>query len=129
MSDRDPASVMMRLFDRYAAGDVDGVGDLLAEDVIAHVTTSDGGVDRVQGRAAYLARLPDLGSAQGGLTVTQVVGVDDERALSMVEIMARRDGRDDLHNVAGFLARVADGRVTELWMVDAKPAGSAAFWA
>ena len=47
----------------------------------------------------------------------------------MVEIVARRDGRDDLHNVAGFLARVADGRVTELWMVDARPAGSAAFWA
>ena len=38
-----------------------------------------------------------------------------------------RRGRT-LHNHAAFLARVRQGRVTELWMVDALPADSDEFW-
>jgi hypothetical protein len=34
----------------------------------------------------------------------------------------------ELHNYAAFLARVADGRVVELWMVEAQPAYSDEFW-
>ena len=46
----------------------------------------------------------------------------------MVEIRAERGG-DRLHNHAALLARVAGGRVTHLWMVEAQPAHSDAFWA
>lgn len=45
----------------------------------------------------------------------------------MVEIHARRGDRS-LHNFAAHLVRVSDGRITELRMVDAKPADSDAFW-
>jgi ketosteroid isomerase-like protein len=59
--------------------------------------------------------------------LTQVVDVDEVRTLAMVEIRAERDGRT-LHNFAGFLVVVRDGVISELWMVDAKPAESDLFW-
>lgn len=34
----------------------------------------------------------------------------------MVEIRAAREGRE-LHNFAAFLARVAEGRIVELWIM------------
>ena len=60
--------------------------------------------------------------------MTQVVSVSPSQVLAMVEIKASRKGRT-LHDHAGFLARFdADGRVDELWMVDALPAYSDEFW-
>ena len=73
------------------------------------------------------ARLPDLHATGGTLTLTQVLGIDEEQALTMVEIRAEREGRA-LHNFAAFLTRVADGRVDRIWMVDALPAYSDEFW-
>jgi hypothetical protein len=57
-----------------------------------------------------------------------VIAIDDERVLTMIEIRARRSDAT-LHNFAAFLARVSDDRITELWMVDAKPSLSDEFWA
>jgi hypothetical protein len=37
--------------------------------------------------------MPDLHATGGTLGVTQVVGIDGERALAMVEIRAEREGR------------------------------------
>jgi hypothetical protein len=71
--------------------------------------------------------VPDLQAAEGSLRVTQVVEIDAQRALAMVEIRARRGGRN-LHNFAAFLARVGDGQIAELWMVDALPEYSDEFW-
>jgi ketosteroid isomerase-like protein len=53
--------------------------------------------------------------------------IASDQVLVMVEIHARRGDRS-LHNFAADLVRVSDGRITELRMVDAKPADSDAFW-
>jgi ketosteroid isomerase-like protein len=100
---------------------------LLAEDLVAYITNADAQVDTVRGRDEYMKRVPDLQAAGGSAEITQVVGIDSERAMTMVEIRAERKGKT-LHNFAGFLARVADGRIAELWMVDARPAYSDEFW-
>ena len=47
--------------------------------------------------------------------------------MTMVAIRATRRGLD-LHNHAAFLTRVVDGRVAELWMIEAEPAYSDEFW-
>lgn len=101
---------------------------LLAPEVVAYVTTADADADQVVGADDYLARLPDLTGAEVSLEVTQSIDVGDDQSLAMVEVRAHRDGRD-LHNFAAFLSRAADGQITELWMVDARPAYSAEFWA
>ena len=123
-----PSASARGFFEAYGRGDMDAVRAGLAEDLVAYVTTADGGADRVEGRDAYLARLPDLRAAGGALDVTQVLEVDAEHVLAMVEIRASL-GDARLHNHAAFLARVEAGSITRLWMVEAQPAHSDEFWA
>jgi hypothetical protein len=82
-------------------------------------------VDRVEGRERAMARLPDLTGAEWSTGITVVV--DDERILTMMEVKAKRKGRE-LHNFAAFLARVPGDQISELWMVEALPAYSDEFW-
>jgi ketosteroid isomerase-like protein len=103
---------------------------LLAEELVAYITNANGGMDRVAGREAHLSRIEamNLPSAQFSVELTQPpVIVDPDRVLVMVEIRARRKAKS-LHNFAAHLLRVADGRITDWRMVDAKPAESDAFW-
>lgn len=122
-----PEALARTLFSAYGDGDLDRVRSLLADDLVSHITNADADTDVVEGADGFMARLPDTSEADLTTEVTQVVGIDDELAMTMVEVRAERRGRT-LHNFAGFLTRVADGRITELWMVDAKPAGSDEFW-
>lgn len=114
-------------FGAYGKGDLDTVRSLLAEDAVTFVTNADGGVDRVEGREGFMARLPDLADAELSTGITQVVAIDEQRVMTMIEVKAERGGRA-LHNFAAFLARVEGGEIAELWMVDAKPAYSDEFW-
>jgi ketosteroid isomerase-like protein len=93
----------------------------------AYVTNASGEADVVSGRDDYMARVPDLQSADGTIEVTQVLEIDEELVLSMVEIRAKREGRE-LHNFAAFLARIPGGRIADLWMVDARPTFSDELW-
>jgi ketosteroid isomerase-like protein len=112
----------------FGAGDIDAMRPLLARNMVGYVTNADGGADRVDGRDAYLARLPDVTGATYTTTVTQIVEVALTQVLAMVEIKAERKGRT-LHNHAAFLARFdPDGQIDELWMVDALPEYSDEFW-
>jgi ketosteroid isomerase-like protein len=122
-----PSELARRFFEAYGAGELDAVRSALAPGLVAYVTNAEGGVDLVEGRDAYMERLPDLHATGGCLAVTQVLEVDAHQVLTMVEIRASRGGRE-LHNFAAFLARVEKGLVTHLWMVEALPAYSHEFW-
>ena len=126
-TDRSQGPLVRGLFEGYGRGDADAVREALSPDLVAYVTTADGGADRVEGRDAYLDRLPDLRAAGGSVTVTQVLEVDEALVMAMVEIRAERGG-DRLHNHAAFLARIDRGLITHLWMVEAQPAHSDEFW-
>ena len=123
----DATDVVRAFVAAYEAGDQAAMRALVNEDIDAHITSPTGGVDDVRGADAFLARFPDLAGAQLALTVTQAVAVEPGRVLALVRVEARRGGAE-LHNFAGFLVRVADGRMADFWMVDALPAESAAFW-
>jgi ketosteroid isomerase-like protein len=99
----------------------------MTEDAVTWITNAEGGSDRVEGREGWIARVPSLEGAEGRVDVVQVVPVDADHMLTMIEVHASRKGRT-LHNFAAFLTRVQDDRIAELWMVDAKPAESDAFW-
>jgi ketosteroid isomerase-like protein len=120
-------TVARNLFESYAAGDIDAVRTSMADDMVGWITNREGGVDRTDGADAYLSRLPDLSEAELEARITQVLGIDDQRALTMVAIRATRRGMN-LEHYAAFLTRVVVGRVVELWMVEAQPAYSDEFW-
>jgi ketosteroid isomerase-like protein len=124
------AALARRLLEAFSAADFEGMRATLDEDLVAYITNSQGGLDRVDGREEYLSRVEtmDLPSARFSVELTQApVTVDSDQVLVMVEIRAQRGGRS-LHNFAAHLLRIADGRITEWRMVEAKPAESDEFW-
>jgi ketosteroid isomerase-like protein len=122
-----PSEVLREFVAAYRSGDEAVLRSLLAPGVVAYVTNADATADRVVGPEEFLARLPDLTGAELSLELTQSIDVGSDQTLAMVQVRAHRKGRD-LFNFAAFLTRVADGQITELWMVDALPAESAEFW-
>ena len=126
----DAESVAVRLIDAFGAIDLERMRSLLADDLHAYITNSDGGVDEVVGADQYLRRVEamDLPSAEFRVDVTQAVSVRPQVAMVMVEIHAARGART-LHNHAAHLLYVRDGTVSEWWMVEALPTESDVFWA
>ena len=127
MTERDPADLARSFFEAYGEGETETMRSLLAADAVSFITNAEAGADRVDGRDGFMARLPDLEGARLSTAITQVVAIDEERAMTMVEVKAERQGRS-LHNFAAFLTRSAGGQITHLWMVDAKPSDSDDFW-
>jgi ketosteroid isomerase-like protein len=124
------ADVGERFIAAFSAADFDAMRELLAPDLIAWVTDADGAMQRLEGRDDYLGRVEamDLPAARFSVELTQApVEVDGDKVMLMVEVHAERGGRT-LHNFAGHLLRIDDGRIAEWWMVDAKPAESDEFW-
>jgi hypothetical protein len=68
---------------------------LLADDLCAYITNSEGGVDGVVGADAYLARVEgmDVSSARFRVAITQLVAIRPDLVMMMVEIQAARGGR------------------------------------
>ena len=124
----DATSVVRRFVEVFQDGDLEAVAAMLAPGFVGHVTTADGGMLSA-GRDDYVEsfRAMDVPSANLELTVPNIVEVEPGRVLVMVVVRAERGGRS-LHNFSGQLATVRDGRITELWMVDALPAESDRFW-
>jgi ketosteroid isomerase-like protein len=129
MQNLDAETVTRQFLRAFSDADFDAMRSLLADDARAHITNAQGGVDRVDGADAYLARVAamDLASAALTITLTQLTHSAPEQVLAMVEIRASRRGRT-LHNYAAHLLSIHAGRIRQLWMVEAKPAESAEFW-
>jgi ketosteroid isomerase-like protein len=124
-SARDVVLGFMRTFER---GDLRVLRESLTDDFTGHITTADGGVRDVD-RDGYVesVRAMDVPTAHLRLDIPNVVEIEPGRVLVMVEVHAQRDGRT-LHNFSGQLATVVDGKLSEIWMVDALPAESDDFW-
>lgn len=110
-------------------GDVSAMGRLMSDDFVGHVTTAEGGSQKAD-RGQYLDSIIQMDVASAGLrlTITDTVDVEPGLVMFLVEVHAERGGRR-LHNHSGQLVRIETGRISELWMVDALPVESDAFWA
>ena len=127
----EPADVATSLIQAFNDGDLDRMRELMDPAMVAWVTDASGEAEAVTGADAYLDRIAamDLPAVRYRVGPTQSpVAIEDDLVLLMVEVHAERDDRR-LDNFAAHVLRVADGRVTEWRMADAKPAESDRFWA
>ena len=127
----EPADVATSLLRAFNDGDLDRMRELMDPAMVAWVTDASGEAQAVTGADAYLDRIAamDLPAVRYRVGPTQSpVAIEDDLVLLMVEVHAERDDRR-LDNFAAHVLRVADGRVTEWRMADAKPAESDRFWA
>ncbi len=123
------ADVVRAFVEAFDRADEAAMNDLLAENLTSYITNADGGVNRLDGRDAFMASVNamDIGSVNPDLTITQIAPVGPGQVMAMVEIKAERKGRT-LHNHAAFLMTVRGGRIREMRMVEALPAYSDSFW-
>jgi hypothetical protein len=128
MTGGDAKAAVLGFVRAFERGDVAALGEFLDDDFVGHITTADGGVRDVK-RSQYLdaIRAMDVPSASLRLDVPNTVEVGPGSILLMVEVHAQRNGAV-LHNYSGQLAKIVDGRLRELWMVEALPAESDRFW-
>ena len=127
----EPADLATSLIRAFNDGDLDRMRELMDPAMVAWVTEASGAAEPVIGADAYLDRIAamDLPAVRYRVSPTQPpVATEDDLVLLMVEVHAERDERQ-LENFAAHVLRVADGRVTEWRMADAKPAESDRFWA
>lgn len=127
----EPADVATSLLRAFNDGDLDRMRELMDPAMVAWVTDASGEAEAVTGADAYLDRIAamDLSAVKYRVSPTQSpLVIEDDLVLLMVEVHAERDDRR-LDNFAAHVLRVADGRVTEWRMADAKPAESDRFWA
>jgi ketosteroid isomerase-like protein len=132
MSDSHGTSALIDRFLRsFNSRDLPAMRAALADDAVAFVTGPDGNPLRLDGADMYIAALEamDLASVDYSVALTQApMRVSDDQTLIMTEVRAHRENTT-LQNYAAHLLRVADGKIVEMYMVDAKPSESDAFWA
>ena len=117
MESNEPTAVTSRFLQAFSAADFDGMRSMLADDVRAYITNSEGGIDEVRGREEYLRRIEamDLPAADFSVEPTQApVPVDSDRALVMVEVRAGRGQRPaQLRCAPAASRRRADHRMAD----------------
>jgi ketosteroid isomerase-like protein len=131
MNDSHSISALIdRFLDAFNSGDLDAMRSALADDAVAFVTGPDANPVRLDGADRYIAALAemDLTNVDYSVELTQApMLVGNDQALIMTQVRACR-GEETLQNFAAHLLRVAEGKIVEMYMVDAKPAESDAFW-
>ena len=126
---RSNTSIVRGFVDAFNAADLPAMAQCLAEDLTAEVTERDGSTRRVESREAYMSLIEqlDLPKVRPRLAITQIAEVNETQVLAMIEVRAARKGRQ-LHNFAAYLIALRAERMRRIWMVEALPAESEAFW-
>jgi len=102
---------------------------VLSKEIKSYVTNSEGGVNLIVGSEELIKNLSymDVKIVKPKLNITQIAVVDRIKVMFMVEIKAKRQGKE-LHNFATFLLNIKDGLIYEMRMVEALPRYSDEFW-
>lgn len=129
MTDTRPETVVRRFVEAFDAADLGTIAECLGENLVAEVTQKDASTIELHGRAAYMANVEalDIPTVRPRVWITQIAKVSADQVLFMVEGRITRKGRK-LHNHAAYLMTITGGQIQRIWMVEALPAESDAFW-
>ena len=113
----DSGSVVRRLYEAFAAWDLEAIAGLLSDDIVFHVPGTGVNAGDHRGRDEVFAFLEQAASLTGGTLRIRLhdVLVGDEHAAAVATYRATRPDRAPLENNLVHLMRVEDGRVVESW--------------
>jgi ketosteroid isomerase-like protein len=112
MSEHPNAIAVREMLDTMNAGDMEGAGNWLADDVVWHEI---GNPQAIHGKAALAAR--NMGGGAPDYTITGVchdVVADDDHTVALVTAHATRGGKTLDYRVAEIY-HMKDGKITERW--------------
>ena len=127
--DHPNARLLRDLFAAFADGDLQSIIDVMAPDIRWHTPGSSLLAGDPAGRDAVLAQLGRSRELSGGTYAIEVLDVlaGDHHAAVVYRGTAERGGRTlDLEHLG--LYRIADGRVTEVFIEPLDQAAFDAFW-
>lgn len=124
-----PASLIRRFVEAFDQADRDTIAACLAENLVAGITQPDASTKEVHGREAYMAAIDalNLPEVRPSIKIIQLTEISSVQVMVMIEIKAERKGRT-LHNFTGQLMTVKNNHIERMWMVEALPTESDAFW-
>jgi ketosteroid isomerase-like protein len=115
-------------WEAVATSDVAALRELWAEDIVWHVTARNPWMGDHVGADAVLEYLAQVGEAGETYDSSlEDVLVSDDRALLVCQVSARRGGRR-VDTWQCMLARIAGGKIAEVWTLPLEPNALAAFW-
>lgn len=126
LSATDLFTAFVHAFENVDAG---AMRQLLSPNVQMGITNAQGGVDVVTGIDKLLQRITSIPyeKVDFRLDITQVTTTGKDQVLGMVHVTAHYQAAH-LQNFAAFLCQAHAGRLTHIWMVEAEPQKSDAFW-
>jgi len=121
-TDHPNATLFRQGYEAFNRGDLDGVRETFAPNIIWHVSGQSKFTGDKRGIDDTLAFFGQLLQESGGtfrLDVHDVVA-NDEHAVAIVESHIEKDGKR-IDSKAAHIVHVQDGKVTESWFFDENP--------
>jgi hypothetical protein len=117
MADHPNADLVRKGYAAFGSGDMEGLRDLLAEDVVWHVAGNNALAGDYKGLDATLELFGRFFELSGGNMTQEIhdVVANDEHALAMIK---QRIGRPDGRSYEGnevHVFHVRDGKAVEFW--------------
>jgi ketosteroid isomerase-like protein len=130
MADHPNLDLMRRGYAAYTSGDLETISQLLADDVIWHVSGRSPLSGDYTGKEQVFGFFGTLQELSGGTSRVEVHDLlaDDDHGVAIVTQSANRDGRSYEGRVTHVL-HLRDGKVTEFWDAYIDQYTSDEFWA
>jgi hypothetical protein len=130
MSNENATKVVRQYFDYIASGNFDGVGKLLADDVIWHQPGKSGVAGVYRGTAAvfeHLGRFMTLSEGSFRIDKVDEIMGNGDLVAARIHFVAQRKDRTLAMNGVDLL-RVDGGKIREVWLFSGDLAAEDAFW-
>jgi ketosteroid isomerase-like protein len=112
VADHPNAALVRRMMDDLNSGDMQGMADMLADDVVWHEI---GNPEPVRGKEALAARFSGPGAPDYEIKgELHDVVANDDHTIALVNATATRDGRTFRYRTAEIM-HIRDGKITERW--------------
>lgn len=123
------AELLQRAYDAFRAGDMQTLGDMMADDVVWHVSGTSAISGTYKGKEDTFAYFQRLGERSGGSFSFDVhdIVANDDHTVGLIAVHAERDGKQ-FDDQAVMVFHIDDGRVTSQWTYSYDQQASAEFW-
>jgi uncharacterized protein len=112
MDEHPNAKLVRTMMEDLNSGDVQGMADMLADDVVWHEIGRD---EPVRGKEALAARFTGPNAPDYEITgELHDVVANDEHTIALVNATAKRDGRTFNYRTAEIM-HIRNGKITERW--------------
>jgi ketosteroid isomerase-like protein len=121
--------LILRGYEAFGKGDIPAVLSLFADDVVVHVSGRSPLSGEYKGHQQVLDFINKLGQMSGGsfkMDIHDSLATDDH-VVVLTKWSAEHGGRSRTGDEADVW-HVANGKVTELWILSTDPFGDSEFW-